>query len=179
LQACRSNAGSGTTTKTKARRSTWPATGSAVVGLSDATLDKLRELRRLNVDSAKGYEEIAELIKKPEIQAAFTAIAVERAEQAAALATQITWNEGAEPESGSYLAALHRAWIKVRDACTTDSLATVLSEAERGEDAIKQAYEEALTETAGSPIHDVIKTQYAAVKKTHDAVRDFRDAHNQ
>lgn len=150
----------------------------AAVGLSEETLAKIRELRQLCVDSSKGFEECAALIDRGEIQAAFRAIAAERAELATVLASQISWNDSPEPEPGSYLAAMHRAWIAVREACSSDSLGVVLSEAERGEDEIKHAFEGALKQTVNSPIHDVLARQYDSVKRTHDAVRDFRDAHN-
>jgi uncharacterized protein (TIGR02284 family) len=39
-------------------------------------------------------------------------------------------------------------------------------------------YEDVLTETAGSAVHDVLQHQYAKVKAAHDVVRDLRDAEN-
>jgi uncharacterized protein (TIGR02284 family) len=51
-----------------------------------------------------------------------------------------------------------------------------LAEAERGEDHIKRAYEDVLTETAGSPMNGVLQVQYSQVKAGHDKVRDLRDA---
>jgi len=154
------------------------ATESAIIGLKEDTIEKLRELRRLNVDSAKGFKECADLIADAALKSAFESIAQERSGQADSLGHHVEWNEGDEQERGSYAAAVHRAWIKVRDACTSDSTSTVLIEAERGEDVIKEAYEEALEETSGSPIHDTIAEQYACVKKTHDRVRGLRDKHN-
>lgn len=152
------------------------STTTATLGLKDKTLEQLRELRQLNVDSAKGFEECAELVKEHGLKQAFSEIAHTRREQAQTLATQIEWNDEAEEEQGSYTAAMHRAWIKVREAFSSDDSYTALAEAERGEDSIKQAYEEALPELKGSPIHDIVAEQYATVKKTHDRVRALRDA---
>ena len=53
----------------------------------------------------------------------------------------------------------------------------VLIEAERGEDHIKEAYEDVLKATAGSAMNDVLQAQYARVKAGHDKVRDLRDAY--
>lgn len=154
------------------------ATHTAVLGLNDATVNKLRELRRLCVDSSKGFDECAELIKSPSLKELFLRLAEERRRMDQELENQIEWNDQAEEEEGSYLAAWHRAWIKARDAVSSDSDAVLLSEAERGEDVIKQAYEEALQETAGSPIQPIVHKQYDAVKAAHDRVRDLRDAAN-
>lgn len=150
---------------------------TAIVGLKDETLNKLRELRRLNVDSAKGFEDCADLVDNAMLKGVFTGIARIRREQAQILAAQIEWNDESEQETGSYLAAMHRAWIQVREACTSDSMLTVLDEAERGEDVIKEAYEKTLDEMTGSPAYDLVLSQYEQVKKSHDEVRDLRDKH--
>ena len=150
---------------------------SAIVGLSETTLTKLRELRRLCVDSSKGFEECAELAKSPGLKSLFLAIADERRGMDAELERQIEWNDQHEEENGSYLAAMHRAWIKVRDSMSNDDRC-ILNEAERGEDSIKEAYEDALKETMGSPIHSLLASQYLQVKDAHDRVRDLRDAAN-
>lgn len=148
---------------------------SAVAELTDETVEKLRELRRLNIDSAKGFEECAELVKEHGVKQAFTEIAKTRLEQADELAKHVACSEGAEEERGSYAAAAHRTWIKVRDAFSSDSVLSALEEAERGEDQIKEAYEDALKDLSGTPVYAVISQQYATVKKTHDRVRDLRD----
>lgn len=153
-------------------------TGSAIVGLKEETLDQLRELRQVNVDSSKGFEECSEIVKDTGLKRLFENLAEERRTQAKELETQIEWNDQADVEEGSYLAAMHRAWIKVREAVTSDNAGVALNEAERGEDAIKEAYEEAMKQVIGSPIHSLLATQYAAVKKAHDQVRELRDTHN-
>lgn len=49
-------------------------------------------------------------------------------------------------------------------------------EAERGENHIKEAYEEVLQETADSPMNELLLAQYAKVKAGHDTIRDLRDS---
>ena len=51
----------------------------------------------------------------------------------------------------------------------------MLVEAERGEDAIKQASETVLRANAGSAMNDVLTRQYATIKSGHDRIRDLRD----
>ncbi len=153
------------------------APDTAIVGLSDTTLSKLRELRRLCVDSSKGFEECAELTESAGLKSLFLSIADERRGMDAELERQIEWNDEHEEEDGSYIAAMHRAWIKIRDAMSGDHEDRyILSEAERGEDSIKEAYEEALKDAVGSPIHSLLASQYLKVKDAHDRVRDMRDA---
>ncbi len=72
-------------------------------------------------------------------------------------------------------AAVHRTWINVRELLTSNDANAILSEAERGEDHIKSAYETVLRNTAGSAVNDVLTRQYAQVKASHDRVKMLRD----
>ncbi|HEY1065265.1 MAG TPA: PA2169 family four-helix-bundle protein, partial [Pirellulales bacterium] len=91
---------------------------------------------------------------------------------------QIVNFNGEEPtDDGSFKATVHRAWLDVRAALNGGDAGVILSEAERGEDAIKELYEEVLKETSGSAVNDVLTRQYAKVEAGHDKVRDLRDAY--
>jgi uncharacterized protein (TIGR02284 family) len=39
-----------------------------------------------------------------------------------------------------------------------------------------QMYEEAIRDTAGSAVNDILQRHYAAVKAAHDMVREMREA---
>jgi uncharacterized protein (TIGR02284 family) len=78
--------------------------------------------------------------------------------------------------SGSWQAMFHRWWLDLRGSLSGGDAYAVLAEAERGEDKIKQMYEEVLKQTAGNPLSDVLHQQYIEVKKGHDRIRDLRDA---
>ena len=145
---------------------------TAVLGLKDEVIDKLRELRRLNIDSAKGFEECADLVDDAALTQAFQTTAHTRREQAQALGTQIEWNDDAEEEQGSYLAAMHRSWIRVREAIG-DSTESILSEVTRGEESIRDAYAEAVKDCRGSGIHDLIAAQHDAVEEDYRAFQQL------
>lgn len=51
----------------------------------------------------------------------------------------------------------------------------ILSEAERGEDAIKGAYEDAMPSVTANIVHDVLSRQYLRVKADHDRIKSMRD----
>lgn len=146
----------------------------AVLGLTERTLKELRELRQLNIDSAKGLEECCALIKNDKLRFIFRDIAHERREQAQVLASQIEWNNATESETGSHVAALHRAWIRLREACSADKTATALAEATRGEAVIRDAYEAALDATVGSPIAKLIARQLEAIDQAASRLDEFK-----
>ena len=75
-------------------------------------------------------------------------------------------------------AAAHRTWMDIRTALGAGEQA-VLSEAERGEDHIKEKYQEALKDLGSCSCTEVLRRQYTAVKAPHDKVRNLRDSYKQ
>jgi len=146
--------------------------------LNTLTLKKIQQLVQINVDSEKGFNEVSHDIKNESIAIMFTELGSQRRENALELKELVAWNGEVPVEDGSYLAAFHRAWISLRELVSGGSSYAILSEAERGEDAIKKAYEDVLIATAGSAVNDVLTRQYATVKAGHDRVRDMRNSHH-
>lgn len=147
--------------------------------LEDSTIDHLQTLARLNIDSRNGFEYAVGKLpdSSPELKSLFQSAASERAQQAEELNRYVQINDESPAKSGSVAASFHRTMMAFRDAFTSNHDAhAVLAEAERGEDVIKHAYENALKETAGSAVNDVLSRQYTAVKSMHDRIRDLRDA---
>lgn len=144
--------------------------------LEKSTLHELQGLVRVNLDSRDGFMHAAEKLEDQSLSAMFRGFAEERDRQADELSQYVQLNQEEAPESGSMAASLHRTWISFREALSGSNLYTVMAEAERGEDHIKAAYESALLKTAGSPLNAVLTRQLAQVKKSHDKVRDLRDA---
>ena len=146
--------------------------------LPGETVDKLQDLLRVNIDSENGFRDAAEQVDDVALRRIFRQFADERQNNAAELKQFVEFNGEKPVEDGSLLATLHRSWMDLKAALTSNDAKAVLNEAERGEDHIKHIYEDILTETAGSPIHDVLQHQYVTVKAAHDVVRDLRDAEN-
>ena len=144
--------------------------------LRPEVVENVKNLHQANIDSADGFESTANELKDQDLAMAFRRWASERRQQAAELANLVECNADEVDREGSWLAGLHRAYISLRTAVTNDDRQAILEEAERGEDHIKDAYEEVLKGEPGTAISDVLHRQYARVKETHDRVRDLRDA---
>ena len=72
---------------------------------------------------------------------------------------------------------LHRAWIAVKETFTGHDLHSLLEECERGEDAIKHAYEDALNEEwLPAYVRDILDDQLDQIIEAHDEIRSFRDS---
>jgi len=143
--------------------------------LSNESIQKIQELVQLNLDSRDGFREAAEHIDDDALAAFCTALAEERGDQAEELQRYVEINGESPRTSGSYSAALHRAWIDIRSYFSSNDIYAVLAEAERGEDYIKQAYEESLRDLGAGPMQEVLSRQFIRVRMAHDRVRDLRD----
>ena len=71
---------------------------------------------------------------------------------------------------------MHRAWTNLKAALTSRSEQAVLEEVERGEDAAKDAYQQAIGQPLPPEIRSMVQRQYQGVKENHDRVRSLRDA---
>lgn len=141
------------------------------------TLKTLNDLIEVLKDGEQGFTTAASDVKVPELSLVFTRYAVQRAEFASALQARVL-DLGANVEtSGSVAGSLHRGWINLKAALSTNEPHAVLAEAERGEDTAVAAYRKALDCTAhDAPTQDLISRQYADVKAAHDHVKMLRDS---
>lgn len=138
----------------------------------------LRGLAQLNIDSRDGFDYAAERIEDEAMAIAtrFRELSDERARFAEQLDGLLINNGEDTPEESSWAASMHRTWMNIRDMLSAKvDIYAVVAEAERGEDVIKHAYEDALRDCSGNVL-TLITQQYAAVKQAHDSVRDLRDS---
>lgn len=145
--------------------------------LNDETIEKLQKLIRANIDSYNGFHESAEELNDEKLAALFRQIGDERSAMASELQQHVEFNGKEAEDDGSVAAKTHRIWINIRGKLNGGDPHVILIEAERGEDHIKEAYEEVLKETTGSAMNDVLVAQYAKVKAGHDKIRDLRDSY--
>lgn len=146
------------------------------IDLSPDFVDQLQRLHQANVDSAKGFKEAAADVKNSQLASDFRSWSEQRRQQAHELSQLVHLNDGEVDREGSWLASLHRSYMALKAAISSDDDHAILAEAERGEDSIKEAYEEVLKDSPGTAVNDLLQRQYANVKASHDRVRDLRDA---
>ncbi|RFZ92914.1 PA2169 family four-helix-bundle protein [Mucilaginibacter conchicola] len=86
--------------------------------------------------------------------------------------------DAGEVETGnSVTGTLHRAWIDVKSLFGGSDRASILSEAERGEDAIKKAYQDALSgDEPGADAIMIVQNQPQKINAAHDRIKALRDS---
>lgn len=142
--------------------------------LSHETINILQGLIRANLDSRDGLMEAAEHIHIEHVSALLHEAAAQRHAQAVELQAIVAANHEHPRATGSVAAAVHRRWIDLRSALGGGVYA-MLCEAERGEDYIVGAYEEAIDKVDGSLT--VLRRHYDAVLAIHNRIRQLRDQH--
>ncbi len=130
-------------------------------------------------DGEKGFKEAAEGLKSADIKTKFMAYSRERAQMAAELQAEVRRLGGDPDTSGSVSASLHRGWMDLKAALTGHDDHAIVSEAERGEDVAKKAYEDALKDAdlSGSALPLVQQQAAKSAARPRRSARHSRQAH--
>jgi len=140
------------------------------------TVETLNDLIETLRDGQHGYKTAAEDVEAPELAQMFNRYSEQRAEFVTELQTRVRSLGADVEETGSVAGSMHRGWINIKSALSTNEPQAVLAEAERGEDAAVDAYEKALNnEDLDLATRDIITRQYQEVKAAHDKVKQLRD----
>jgi uncharacterized protein (TIGR02284 family) len=146
---------------------------------SEKSISVLNELTEINNDRIAGFEKaIADINdENVDLKAIFQEYSTQSRKFSQEL-TAIVASYGEEIETGNSVAGtLHRAWIDVKSLFGGSDRAGILSEAERGEDAIKAAYKLALENggLSGEAL-ETVRNQAQDIQSAHDAIKALRDA---
>ncbi len=140
------------------------------------TASQLNNLIEICKDGQEGFKLAAEKVTCNDLRSTLQECSRQRAEFATALQSEVA-RLGVTPEkAGSTLAAVHRGWINLKTALTSNDDKAVINECERGEDSAVAAYEEAIKAELLPNVQNLVSRQYQTVKATHDKIRDIRDS---
>ena len=105
--------------------------------------DNLKDVIERNIDASKGYEKAAENVNSPELSTAFR----QQASQRRQFANELQSASGITSEiSGTTEAGLHRTWMDMKTALSSDKTEAVLEECIRGEKEALDEYNELVNE---------------------------------
>lgn len=143
---------------------------------NDDVISTLNGLIETCKDGQDGFKTAAEGVERSDLKTTFYELGQQRAKFAGELQTLVRELGGDPEDTGSLSASLHRGWINIKSAVTGQDDAAILNEAERGEDAAKKAYKDALAENLPANVKTVVQRQADSVYAAHDKVRDLRDS---
>ncbi|WP_207532486.1 PA2169 family four-helix-bundle protein [Desertivirga arenae] len=144
----------------------------------DMTTTILNDLVEINNDRIVGYQKAIEELKDSDsdLKVLFTGMIAESQTYKMALASEIS-ALGDKVDTGTTNSGkIYRAWMDVKALFTGRDRKTVLENCEFGEDAAQKAYKMALeSESLPSDIREMISTQKAALRQSHDKIKSLRD----
>jgi uncharacterized protein (TIGR02284 family) len=139
-------------------------------------INGLNDLHDLLVDSRKGYREASERAEDPAIKEMLNRFSNGRITLIDELvAGRQRVDATYKPSDGTIKGDLHRVWMDVRDALSSNENANVLRECERGENYLLERYSEVL-EKEGLPadLRALLMMQQAEIRANVEAVRAMR-----
>ena len=141
----------------------------------------LNDLVQINNDRIEGYEKAGEEIKDIDVdlKAIFIKMAEDSIRYKTELINEISKSGGTADTGTSGLSKLHRVWMDVKAAFASKDRQAVLEACEFGEDAAQKAYTDALASDAeiNADTRQLITTQQASLKTSHDIIKKYRDMH--
>ncbi|MDB5025750.1 MAG: hypothetical protein JWP78_3505 [Mucilaginibacter sp.] len=145
----------------------------------ERSVEVLNDLIEINNDRAAGFERAAKQLDSgdSDLRTLFESSARESRQNVKELTAAVN-KLGREAETGtSGTGALHRAWINVKATFSGHDRKSILAECERGEDAIKGTYGDALSENDLPPeIISIIWRQQQVIEASHDTIKRLRDS---
>jgi uncharacterized protein (TIGR02284 family) len=144
---------------------------------SREVVEVLNDLVMINNDRINGYQRaIKELKSGDDLKTLFDQMIVESQQIKSDLAHEIQVLHGDVENGTTEMGKIYRAWMEVKAVFTGENRHTILSNCETGEDAAQRAYTKALeTDRLPAFIRDLLKTQQAILRDSHDEIRDLRN----
>lgn len=143
--------------------------------MADHDIRVLNSLIETTLDSRKGYLDAAQEADSSRFSQDFNDFASERAEAASLLQAEVRRLGGTPEDGSSLLGAAHRAFMNLKELFVHRDDKAIIEEVERGEDFIKNKYEEALADSqlSGSTLM-VIRQAYTSVQAGHARARSLK-----
>ncbi len=146
---------------------------------TEKAIDVLNDLIGINNDRVAGFEKAGKDLENGDLdlKAIFSNLADESRSYSAELAAAVRQHGGKAETGSSASGAIHRAWIDVKATFSGHDRKSILEECERGEDAIKKAYQSALAPDNGLNLEFValVRRQKAGIDAGHDQIKALRD----
>ena len=143
--------------------------------------DTSHDIRTLNgliattIDSVDGYRSSAEAVDSTRFADLFTARAGERSSVAEQLRAEVRKLGGNPEDDGTALAGAHRGFLNLKAAVTNRDDRAIVNEVERGEDHIKEKFEDALKDDKlSSETRRVVESCFGSIKSGHDEMSQIK-----
>ncbi|HWU66447.1 MAG TPA: PA2169 family four-helix-bundle protein, partial [Methylophilus sp.] len=134
-------------------------------------ISTLNDLIEVSKDGEEGFRSSAENVDDPQLKTFFLRRSKEVATSVQELQELVRSLGGKPADSSSLSGTLHRRWIDLKTALTSNDTVAVLNETERGEDVALATYRKAAEKELPPHIRFVVVRQLEGAKRNHDEVK--------
>jgi uncharacterized protein (TIGR02284 family) len=137
-------------------------------------IEQLNSLVETTLDSAEGYMSAADEAKNSRFSSLFRERGAQRYDIAQRLQARVKSLGGDPEESGSTLGAAERWFADLKQKMVgTD--ASIIAEVEAGEDHVKEAYQQVITDgELSDPVRTAIESEFAQIQANHDEMSKLK-----
>ncbi len=151
-----------------------------MTGTAPNPTEVLSDLIKINNDRADGFDKAIKDLGDgdSDLKTVFEQYSQQSRRFAQELIAEAAKTGGDADTSNSVSGTIHRAWLDVKAVFTGHDRKAVLQECERGEDAIKKAYNDALAPQGGltPEISSAVRNQSVEIRAAHDKIKALRDS---
>lgn len=141
-------------------------------------IDNIKHLLHIVNDGKEGYKTASDEADSAELKAIFTTYSIQRSEFEMELKSclhQLS-SECDTDESGGPLGALHRLWMNIKTAVTTNDNAAILDACITGETAAVEAYDKTLaSEDLTSEMREKLSAQRSGIQECLNNIKNLQE----
>ena len=148
--------------------------------VKESTVDILTDILKLHNDRIRGYELAAGDTDFIDLKALFVGYAEQSRTMMANLTASIERAGGTVPDTATFLGQIHKAWMELKTAISSNDRLSILNSVEQGENAIVDAYKEAVKEDSQvfMSVRTILLQQQDEIVQVHKHIKALRDTLN-
>ncbi len=137
---------------------------------NDETLKILDDLIQTAKDGTEGYRLAAESVEDADLASIFTAFSAQREAFVSELQGLAAGFGGDPADSATVVGTLHRGWINLKQAISSNDRAAVLAECQRGDEHAVESYEDAIGTPLPEPVQQILRPQLAFIREALEKI---------
>lgn len=136
--------------------------------------NNLNQLLEKNYDAEKGYKDAADKVQNTRMKQFLEEQAQLRYDFGHQIKSEIKAFDGEVDKGGSVKGSMHRAWMDLKSAVSSDKEANVMEEVQRGEQSALEEYDEVINNSnLPATTKDVLTQQRAKIQQAQQSAKNW------
>ncbi len=145
--------------------------------VKESTVEILHDILKLHNDRIEGYELAINDTDDIDLKALFGRYAEQSRTMVSDLSASIERAGGTVPDNTTFLGQVHKAWMELKSALSSNNRHGILDSVEQGEDAIVDAYKEVVKDDSQvfMSVRTTLMQQQDEIMQAHNHIKALRD----